>query len=230
MNKKELEEIELLRFAISHEIRGAITIAKGYSEFARKGKFGPLNSKLTKAFESIERIADRMTAVTGNLNEFLRFRFQRAVIIKKQIQNAAFFEAVIQNVRLEAQKKNISIKSQLSENLSFWADEKALQLVTINLLRNALQFSSQGTFVKVKIESPQNELFLSVEDEGTGLSASDIDKIWVQPEGIQPEFGKKGSCLGLRISRMLIEQHNGTLEVTSDGKGKGTQAIIRIPH
>ncbi|MFX0115115.1 MAG: histidine kinase dimerization/phospho-acceptor domain-containing protein, partial [Candidatus Hodarchaeota archaeon] len=66
MNKKELEGIERLRFAISHEIRGAITIAKGYSEFARKGKFGSLDPKVENAFESIERTADRITVIASN--------------------------------------------------------------------------------------------------------------------------------------------------------------------
>ncbi|MFQ5978921.1 MAG: sensor histidine kinase [Candidatus Heimdallarchaeota archaeon] len=230
MNRQELEVFDRLRFAISHEIRGAITIAKGYSEFARKGRYGPLDLKIAKAFESIERMADRITAVASNVTEFMRFHFQNASIIKKKVQNANFLESAILSVHLEAKKKEIAFETFLNKDLSFWADEKALQLVLVNILRNAVQFSPEGKTVMVRMESHNDELVISAEDEGVGLSDLDMKKLWLQPEDIQPQHGKKGACFGLRIARILIEQHGGTIEAASAGKEKGTQFVIRLPR
>lgn len=229
MEKQDFEVFDRLRFAISHEIRGAITIAKGYSEFARKGRYGYLDSKIAKAFESIERMADRITTVASNMTEFIRFYFQNASILKKKVQNANFLETAILSVDLEAKKKEIAFETFINKDFSFWADEKALHLVLVNILRNAVQFSPQGKTVVVRMESQHDELVISAEDEGAGLSDLDMKKLWIQPEDIQPGYGKKGSCFGLRITRILIEQHDGTIEVASAGKEKGTRFVIRLP-
>jgi two-component system sensor histidine kinase SenX3 len=229
LNQQELSEIENIRFAITHEIRGALTISKGYSEFARRGKFGSLKPKVKKAFESIERMSDRITFIASNLNEFIKFHYQNATITKKNISNAEFLEQAIKNVHLEAQKKNIPIETSASEDLSFQGDEKALEIILTNLLRNAIQFSTQERPIKVKLEALHPELLISVEDQGAGLSDLDKKEIWTHPEEIRPDFGKKGSCFGLRVTRMLVEQHGGRIEIKSEGKGRGTHVSIHIP-
>ncbi|MFW9914058.1 MAG: sensor histidine kinase [Candidatus Thorarchaeota archaeon] len=229
MNQQELSEIENIRYAITHEIRGALTISKGYSEFARRGKFGFLKPEVKKAFESIERMSDRITSVASNLNEFIKFHYQKRTISKRNISNAEFLELAIKNVQLEASKKRIPIETSISEDLSFQGDEQALEIILTNLLRNAIQFSIQEKPIKVRVEAIHPELLISVKDQGVGLSDLDKKRIWTNPEEIRPDFGKKGSCFGLRVSRMLIEQHGGSIEINSEGKGRGTHVSIHIP-
>ena len=229
MSQEEARKMERLRFAIEHEIRGTITVAKGYAEFARKGKFGSLEPKVVQAFESIERVADKVTIIATNLNELIRFEYQSASIVKKSINNLEFCKKALKNVSLEAKKRKISIESSLTDDLKLSADMKALELVLTNLLRNAIQFSPEGKQVVLTLESTPNELQIVVKNEGVGLSASDIENLWTRPEEIRPEFGRQGACIGLHVCHIIIAHHGGSIEATSDGIGKGSKFLVRLP-
>ncbi len=229
MDEDEHQDLDQIRYAISHEIRGALTVSKGYSEFAKKGKFGAIDQKLLDALNTIERTTDKITTIATNLNEFIRFKFQNAKIRREEIQIGEIIEKMVQKHNLEALKKRITISADINESLLFSVDPQALELVLTNILGNAIQFSSENTKIFVFTENVNEVLSIKVQDQGQGLSESDLTNIWLNPKAIKTHQSKKGACFGLRVSKMLIEQHNGSIDVTSSGKNHGTTVVLQIP-
>ncbi len=115
--------------------------------------------------------------------------------------------------------------------LQVLADANMLQQVIINLLTNASDAVEGGGTVRVAIyrDEPapgQSFVVLEVSDTGAGISPDDLPRLF------DPFFttkGERGTGLGLPICLSIVEQHGGTLEVTSPGPGQGTTATVRLP-
>ena len=110
-------------------------------------------------------------------------------------------------------------------------DRTRLRQIALNLISNAVKFTSEGQ-VQLAMTVIGNEVFVSVSDSGVGISSDEQAKIFGEfyssPAAVQS--GKSGLGLGLAISKQLIEQHGGHLEVCSPGHlGKGSTFSFCLP-
>jgi nitrogen fixation/metabolism regulation signal transduction histidine kinase len=106
----------------------------------------------------------------------------------------------------------------------FLFDEDRIRRVMINLIQNAIQADSQGNPVKLKTEYLDNKVRISVSDQGSGIPDEDLPKIF------EPHFTskKEGMGLGLAITRLIVEEHEGTIQVHSKVRG-GSEFVIELP-
>lgn len=116
------------------------------------------------------------------------------------------------------------------------ADAQMLQQVFLNLLTNALDAIESGGEIRIDAHhrretiGPAREqawLDVFVSDTGSGISPDNLSKIF-DPFFTTKEVGR-GTGLGLAISQSIVEQHKGTIEVRSEGVGKGTTVIVSVP-
>lgn len=117
------------------------------------------------------------------------------------------------------------IEMRLDEALiQFSFDEDRIRRVLINLIQNAIQADPQGHPVKVKTEYSDNRVRISVSDQGSGISEENLSKIF------EPHFSskKEGMGLGLAITRLIIEEHQGTIQVHSK-INEGSEFVIELP-
>src|SRR6185437_13181683 len=110
------------------------------------------------------------------------------------------------------------------------ADAGKLEQILSNLIGNALKFTPIGGRILIVTRSERGELVIEVSDTGIGISAEALRRIFSPFEqgdsSIHPRFGGLG--LGLSIARTLTAAHAGTLEVESDGIGKGANFTLRF--
>jgi nitrogen fixation/metabolism regulation signal transduction histidine kinase len=117
------------------------------------------------------------------------------------------------------------VEPQLDQSLiQFQFDEDRLRRVLINLIQNAIQADPLGHPVKVKTEYHDNKARILVSDQGTGIPEELISKIF------EPHFSskKEGMGLGLAITRLIIEEHQGTIQVKSK-VNEGSEFVIELP-
>jgi two-component system NtrC family sensor kinase len=116
------------------------------------------------------------------------------------------------------------------------ADAQMLQQVFLNLLTNALDAIESGGEIRIdahhrrEVIGPaceQEWLDISVSDTGSGISPENLSRVF-DPFFTTKEVGK-GTGLGLAISQSIVEQHKGSIEVRSEGIGKGAVVIVRLP-
>lgn len=106
----------------------------------------------------------------------------------------------------------------------FLFDEDRLRRVLINLVQNAIQADPQGNPVKVKTKFIDNKARITVSDQGTGIPEELLSKIF------EPHFSSKkdGMGLGLAITRLIVEEHEGTIRVNSN-VGEGSEFVVELP-
>ena len=107
-------------------------------------------------------------------------------------------------------------------------DERLMRHILNNLISNAIKYSSQGSTIDIAVSRRANEIELSVRDQGIGIEAAEMDRIFEQYLRGQNAAGLAGTGLGLSIVKSAAEVHGGGVEVNS-AAGEGAEFIVRIP-
>jgi len=133
--------------------------------------------------------------------------------------------------QLEAQKTGIEFRYFASSDLpaAICLDEKRLQQILINLLSNAMKFTSKG-WVSLNVACKDDHLSFSISDSGIGVSDADRDRIFEPFERAGTVSGEtiEGTGLGLAITKLLVERMGGTIELES-AVGKGSTFEVTLP-
>ena len=110
------------------------------------------------------------------------------------------------------------------------ADPEKIEVTLTNLLDNAMKFSPQGGKIIIKGESSENQVLISVADEGIGVSLRDRDRIFDRFYRVEDGSTKstRGTGLGLYICKTLIEAHGGRIWVESE-LGRGSRFTFSLP-
>ena len=144
--------------------------------------------------------------------------------INQVIRNtAASFEGT-------CKRKSIAIEVILTgETMYVDADMGKIQQVLYNLMDNAIKFSHSNSVIKIETSEKKNKLFVSVKDNGVGISRDEIKLIWDRFYKADSSRGKdkKGTGLGLSIVREIIRSHNENINVIST-EGAGTEFIFSL--
>ena len=144
--------------------------------------------------------------------------------LDKQIENAILM--------LEPQwiKKNIDIDSEF-EKISIHADEDLLGQVWINLIHNAVKFTSESGLIKIKLYHNDSQIVFHIIDNGVGISKEDQIHIFERFFKVDKSRDRSlgGNGLGLSLCKKIIELHRGQITLESE-LGKGTKFIISLPE
>jgi signal transduction histidine kinase len=103
-----------------------------------------------------------------------------------------------------------------------------IKQVILNLVANALQASSPGGVVRIRLQEQVDDLVLAVSDDGCGMDTETLQHVF-DPFFTTRETGQ-GTGLGLSITHRIIEDHGGTVTPLSDGEGCGSTFQIRLPR
>ena len=185
---------------ISHDFRSPLTSIKGYLEAIADGTIPP---EMTKKYIDIVLFeTDRLTKLTSNI--------------------LTLNELDPKTVRLE-----LSVFS--AETCSVKADKSKIGQVIYNLVDNAIKFSHENSVIYISVREKGEKAYISVKDNGSGISKESLDKIWDRFYKSDASRGrdKKGSGLGLSITKEILQAHNETIDVVST-VGVGTEFIFTL--
>jgi CheY-like chemotaxis protein len=136
-------------------------------------------------------------------------------------------------VESDARAKQLKVETRLDASLHrVQADGARMHQVLWNLAKNAIKFTPIGGTIVFRTWNEAGGLTISCTDDGIGIQADALPKIFEPFEQAGDEITKRfgGLGLGLTVSRALVEAHGGTLAVRSDGEGKGATFTIRLPR
>jgi CheY-like chemotaxis protein len=141
-------------------------------------------------------------------------------------------ESAMQAILPIAEDRGISVTADLAADVGVVrADPERLQQVVWNLLNNAVKFTPSGGSAQVKLERLGRMVQITVSDTGIGISPEFLPHVFERFRQADPGHTRKhtGLGLGLTIARQLVELHGGTITATSEGDGKGSELIVRLP-
>jgi signal transduction histidine kinase len=216
---KEVDVTKLIFIGIaSHELKTPLTIIKSNIDFILSEKEGKLPEYLKSYLLSIQRNTNRIRSRMDRMLDLSRLQSGRLRVYREPLHLSEVVRGYINEVK--PSNKNISIQSDIPENLYVLADRNGLHDIFFNILSNAIKFTSDGGQINISARPKDDFIVHEIRDTGIGIPKDKIEKIF--DEFYQVETGKHGGTgLGLAITKRLIEEHGGKIWVESQ-LGKGT--------
>ena len=203
---------------VSHELRTPLTVLKGYLETLQDmdDEQSPL---LTNSFKQMQGQTERMQHLVDDLLLLTRLETQQK---KTQcVDVPALLNQICSEIEaLESATKRIELTLETAAHIV--GEEQELRSAFTNLLGNALKYSNPNTLVKLRWHQEQGSVVLTIEDEGEGISKSDIPRITERFYRVETKRITKvtGTGLGLAIVKHVLMRHDAHLDITSElGKG-----------
>lgn len=210
---------------ISHEFRTPLTLILGPVEELLRQKNE--NQAVKKNLSLVQRNAQRLLWLVSQLMDFRKIESGKIRLQVSENDTIAFIRELMLPFDHVAKKRRIDFRliSTLNE-LRVWFDTDMMDKVLFNLLSNAFKFTSDWGHIYIHISQADQNVVIRVEDNGSGLSDTDIAGAFEM--FYQGKNSIKGTGLGLPLSREFVELHQGT--ITADGKkGEGATFTVTLP-
>jgi len=215
---------------ISHELRTPLSAILGWARMLRLGQLSEENA--AKALDTIERNARAQAQLIDDLLDVSRIVTGKLRMDVRPSDPSSFIDAAVDAVRPAAEAKGVRMQKVMDTGLiSIPGDPVRLQQVIWNLLSNAIKFTPRGGRVQIRSERVNSHLEIVVSDTGQGISPDFLPHVFDRFRQADQKTSRQhgGMGLGLAIVRHLVELHGGNVSAASDGEGKGSTFIVRLP-
>ncbi len=216
---------------VSHELKTPLTSIRGFAGLMLAERFGPLSDK-QRHYLTI--VADQAEQLTGLINSLLDLSKIESGVLKLQMEPLDATE-LIQGCLTQfshlAEEKNVAVSVQVAEHLpELYGDRRYISQVISNLVGNALKFSDKPGSIRIAAKQRGEFCLLSVADQGLGISAGDLKRIFDKFFQADSSSSRRqsGSGLGLTITREFVRAHGGDIWVKSK-QGAGSTFYLTLP-
>jgi len=234
---KELErQKDAFLAAASHDLKNPLTAIKARAQILQRqvGRMtGPEGGRVVDGLRAIDQTATRLTAMINELLDVARLQMGRPLLLDRQpVDLEEIARQVTTELQPSADRHEIEIKAPSQKKLGLW-DRARLERVVTNLVSNAIKFSPEGGRVTLVVREEDRSgdpwVALEVHDEGVGIPADDVPRIFERfYRGSNVAGAIEGTGLGLTGSRHIAEQHGGGLLVETE-QGKGSVFTLLLP-
>jgi signal transduction histidine kinase len=229
MNKLEDRVHERDRFLaiLGHELRnplGAILLASQMTD-----EDGHLDGEHARL---IERQSRHLTRIVNDLLDLSRVVSGKIVIKPQSIDLRRIAQQSLQTVAEAARSHDVAVELRLPETpVMVDADPVRADQIICNVLMNAVKYTPEGGHVVVTLSAESGEAIVRIKDDGVGIAADRIHTIFELFAQAENAIGRSqgGMGIGLALVRTLVDLHGGSIRASSDGIGKGSEFVIRLP-
>jgi len=231
---RELQQLDRMKSefvsTVSHELRTPMAIIKESLSQILEGILGdvpdPQRRLLNMALNNINRLA----RIINNLLDISKIEAGETVVKREDFDITAAAREVIESFAAHVNPKGLELDLKAPDQpLIINADRDKIIQVFTNLIGNAVKFTAQGG-ITLTLEDKGETMQAAVVDTGTGISESDLPKVFgkFQQFGRKDGPGDKGTGLGLAISKGIVELHKGSIWVESK-LNEGTKFVFILP-
>ena len=214
--------------SMSHELRTPLNGILGYTQLVA-GSPG-LSRENLAGLGVVQRSGEHLLALIDDVLDLARIEAGKMELFPDDVHLPQLVQSVVDLCQVRAKQKGLAFHFQIAEDAPAWvrADPKRLTQVLVNLLGNAIKFTRAGS-VTLRAEARGEEVLFHIEDTGPGIAPPDVARIFQPFE--QAGDGRaraEGAGLGLSITRTIVEQMGGRLEVES-APGEGSTFTVAVP-
>lgn len=212
--------------SVSHELRTPLTAIKGWAETMQMDGFSDKRT-LEKGMGIIIKETERLGGIVEEVLDFSRIQQDRMVLIMDKVDILAELDESIYMQKERAAKENKHIIYEAPDMLPpVIGDRNRLRQVFINVIDNALKYSSTDGVINITVENIADKIIITIADNGCGIKAADLPK--VKQKFYKANQTVRGSGIGLAVADEIIKLHHGELDIDSS-EGVGTTVSITIP-
>jgi PAS domain S-box-containing protein len=215
---------------LSHELRNPLHAIVGWATILNR--IPDLPEPVVRGLQSIERNSKVQARMISDILDYAGISFGRIRCVPENIDPYPAVRAAVEVNAAIAQSSDVRIDTSYENvQLRIDADPARLQQIVLNLLTNAVKFSVKGGAVQLSAGRAENSFYVVVSDQGKGIEPQFLPRIFErfsQQDGTTTK-AHGGLGLGLAIVKQLVELHGGTVEASSEGKGRGASFKVLIP-
>jgi signal transduction histidine kinase len=215
---------------VSHELRTPLALIRLYAETLELGRITTPEKK-QQYYRIIRKESERLTALINNILDFSRIEAGRKEYEFRNTDIAELVRNTLESYRYQIEQQGFAFEESIDSNLpAVPVDREAIARALVNLVNNALKYSSEEKFLGVKLYRENSVVKLEVADHGIGIARRDLSKIFEKfyRAGDPLVHNTKGSGLGLSLVRHITHAHGGEIAVESV-PGKGSKFTLSLP-
>lgn len=210
----------------SHELRTPTAVILTQCEDALESAASP--EELRAALKAIQRQGEKMAGLLSQLLLLSRADSGRQTLRSEPVDLSGLAAAVADEQRERAADKGIAVTADIAPGLVVQGDETMLMRVLINLMENGIKYGRAGGHLALTLTAGGDTVTGKVADDGIGIAAEDLDKVWRRFWQADPAHSGGGAGLGLSMVKWIVEAHGGRITVESV-LGKGTAFTFTLP-
>jgi signal transduction histidine kinase len=211
----------------SHELRGPMTVIKGYLTMLEAGALGDLSPKAQSVLPLLISKSDEVNWMVEQMIEASRLEEGRLALKKRRRDIVELTQSAIDSVKLLMNGHTLTVNAPRT-SIDAEVDPDRFQMVIRNLLSNASKYSPSGTQIEVEIHRNGETATVAVIDQGVGISQEDQAYLFSRFVRIESSEHVTGTGLGLWLSREIARMHGGDLSVNSE-VGRGSTFNFTVP-
>lgn len=210
---------------VSHELRTPLTTILGYIDLLKNK--GTDKNIFETCIKHLESSSDRLLRLINDLLDLSTLAKYEFEVQPKNTNLTELLTEISNQMSIKAKKFEITIKNELDNIPNVMLDPTRIKQVFVNLIDNAIKYS-KGSEIKIKLFHSHPYVFVIISDNGMGIPKESLSKIFEPFYRVDKNRARNigGNGLGLSISKEIIENHNGSIEIINNN---GTQVHIKLP-
>lgn len=222
-----VKELETFSYTVSHDLRSPLRAIEGFSKALKENYAGILDEDGQRWLNYIVANTDKMGTLISDILTFSRVG--RTEIHEEKLDMNQLVEEKFDDLKVHYLDK--VLKLNVEKLPEVYGDRSLIGQIWLNLLSNALKFSSNKDEIKIEIRGKMeaNKVCYTIEDEGVGFDQRYADKLFVIFQRLHGDAEFKGSGVGLAIVERILKKHGGTITATGEN-GKGARFDFSLPQ
>ena len=214
---------------ISHEFRTPLTVIRGESEIALRGK-SKTKAEYQETLQRIMEQADQTTRLVDDLLFIARADAGEPRLKVRPVSLSSILAATCSDFKAKAKQNEITIEQDFEGiNVVAMGDTGRLRQVFSILLDNALRYSNVGDNVQVRLDRDADNIIVTIRDTGIGLTKEETRQAFQRFfRGGKAQGHARGTGLGLPVAKAIVEAHKGSITLEGES-GKGAVATVVLP-
>jgi len=214
--QKETERLrEDFIATLTHDQRTPLLAAIQTLNFFLDGSLGELTEKQKQLLDTMRTSNKDMLGLVNALLEVYKYESGELKLFKDKLCLNDLISTCIEEVKSLLDKKQLSVITNITDNIVIEADKKELRRVLANFIGNAISFTPVSGKITVKAKVESGNIKFSITDTGRGIPESDLNKLFQRFSQGTSKQRSTGTGLGLYLSRQIIEAHGGNVWVKS---------------
>jgi two-component system CheB/CheR fusion protein len=210
--------------ALSHELRNPMSAIQHSLELISASDQRP-----QAAIAILKRQTRHMARLVNDLLDIARINRGRLEIQREMVDLNQCVLMAVEPVRPRADEKGLAVELKLPERPVYVdADPERLLQILDNLLSNALNYTERGS-ITISVQTDAAHALIAIRDTGIGIDSSEIDALFTPLHQTKEGQHAGGLGLGLSLVKRLVERHGGTVELRSEGRGRGSVVTFTLP-
>lgn len=216
---------------VTHDLKSPLVAVQGYLKMLLRKASDRLDERMLQGIRrSIQRI-DGMMELISDLLELSRLESGQVLAELKEVSWEEVLSAAVEMAHELADPRGIHVVSEIQHPLpEVFASDIRLQQLILNLVSNSVRFTPRGGRITIRARRENDQVVVSVEDEGTGIEPEKMPHIFEEFFKGDPE-STEGTGLGLSICKRIVDMHHGEIWAESPvpETGRGTRVTFTIP-